>query len=593
MRFFVVGRCLVNWRTMKCAAVLLAALLLLCLGIRPVQAGGGPENLFLVVNSRSYASVTVANYYIHLRKIPPINVYYLDWEGGLEFTDVDTFRNKILGPVFSAMENRGLSDQIDYIIYSADVPYRIDFVNDIPPDRRDKKDPLIGNPAGSITGLTYLSEYVFAKNPQYAGFLSNFYVRGPSLGFRGWYGFGLQSKSIANGELELPKAYMQESGGARYHLSMMLGVTYGRGNTLPEVIDCLRRSARADGTHPQGTVYFMKNSDVRSTTREKQFEPGVKNLKSAGSHGEIVAGTLPEKKSDVIGLMAGSAKLDWGRSGSKLLPGAICEHLTSFGGVFAKNVDQTPLSEFIRYGAAGASGTVTEPFAIFNKFPMYNMHVHYARGCSLAESFYQGVLSPYQLLIVGDPLCAPYATPPVVDAVDIKAGEVIKGKRTIKPVAEAKSDAAVRHFELFVNGVRHSACHDGESLTFDSTAYPDGYAELRIVGLEESLIETQGRAIIPVMVNNRERKIEFIAKLPEEVKPDKKIKLAAKAPGSIGVAFYHNGQLLDKFSGESGEVEIDTNRLGYGPVTLSAIGWGRGGVENNVVATPVSFGIVP
>ena len=27
-------------------------------------------------------------------------------------------------------------------------------------------------------------------------------------------------------------------------------------------------------------------------------------------------------------------------------------------------------------------------------------------GCTLAEAFYQSVLAPYQLLVVGDPLCA-------------------------------------------------------------------------------------------------------------------------------------------------------------------------------------------
>ena len=44
-----------------------------------------------------------------------------------------------------------------------------------------------------------------------------------SHGFRSWYGWG------AKGEL-------MEAGGSRYMLSTVLGVTYGRGNTVGEIL---------------------------------------------------------------------------------------------------------------------------------------------------------------------------------------------------------------------------------------------------------------------------------------------------------------------------------------------------------------------
>jgi len=112
--------------------------------------------------------------------------------------------------------------------------------------------------------------------------------------------------------------------------------------------------------------------------------------------------------------MVGKSDFNWPASGSTILPGAICEHLTSLGGVMVENGGQTPLSEFIRNGAAGASGTVTEPYAIQAKFPDPFLHVHYVKGCTLAEAFYQSVRGPYQLLIVGDPLCRPWARIPQV-----------------------------------------------------------------------------------------------------------------------------------------------------------------------------------
>ena len=44
-------------------------------------AGGGPENVLLLVNSNSSGSKTIANHYIQLRNIPASNVVYIDWQG--------------------------------------------------------------------------------------------------------------------------------------------------------------------------------------------------------------------------------------------------------------------------------------------------------------------------------------------------------------------------------------------------------------------------------------------------------------------------------------------------------------------------------
>ena len=76
--------------------------------------------------------------------------------------------------------------------------------------------------------------------------------------------------------------------------------------------------------------------------------------------------------------MLGSPTVPWGSTGSKILPGAIVENFTSYGGVLTKGAGQTPLTDFLRYGAAGSSGTVIEPYAIPNKFPAPAIQVHYA-----------------------------------------------------------------------------------------------------------------------------------------------------------------------------------------------------------------------
>ncbi len=88
----------------------IAATIVLCwvvLGIRPAHAGGGPENVFLVVNPASAASQTVANYFQQIRGLPPTNVMYLDWRGSEARTDINTFRDKILIPILHELEAQG------------------------------------------------------------------------------------------------------------------------------------------------------------------------------------------------------------------------------------------------------------------------------------------------------------------------------------------------------------------------------------------------------------------------------------------------------------------------------------------------------
>jgi len=394
------------------------------------RAGGGPENLFLVVNPTSSDSIAVANAFVAARGIPPINVFMLPWAGSKENTTLGRFRDEILTPILKGIDSRRLAPQIDCIVYSSDFPWRIDYAEALPPELA-QKDTF---PSGSLTGMTMLFGAVASGTPAWLDSESNDYYRRPgpdgvppeSVGFRSWYGWGEDGRLL-------------EAGGSRYLLAVMLGVTAGRGNTVRELATSLERAASADGTKPRGTVYLMTNGDVRTTTRSGPFPAIVKALAALGVKAEIASGALPQRKRDVAGLMTGTPSFDWAASGSTILPGAICENLTSFGGIFTPSAGQTPLSDFLRAGAAGSSGTVVEPYSIQAKFPHPSIHVHYCRGASLMEAFYQSVSAPYQLLVVGDPLCQPWAEIPEVEAVlvgtegPLGPGAVLSGSVELEP----------------------------------------------------------------------------------------------------------------------------------------------------------------
>jgi hypothetical protein len=584
-------------------------------------ADGGPENVFLVVNANSAASLTIANHYIEWRRIPPNNVFYIAWKPNLQTTDIDTFRQRILLPVLRAIEQRHLADQIDCVVYSSDFPTAITLDSDVrkftellrsaanssknksPEDNTPEKKPGDGSqpstqsvwpiyltPVGALTGMTYLWQTVASGRPNYFDMKSNHYMQPPSL-----LEADAPSRGFRGNRLYDPRGEVVAKNGHRYFLSMMLGVTTGRGNTVGEVLSYLHRSVDADETHPKGTIYFVRNSDIRSKVREEYFSPVMQELKKLGVAAEILEGTVPLRRNDVQGAVIGTANFDWQASGSTILPGTICEHLTSFGGAMVMDASQTPLSEFLRYGAAGASGTVAEPVLITvpksipYKFPLPTIQLHYARGCTLAEAFYQSVYAPYQLLIVGDPLCRPWAEVPRVSVAGVKANDVVHGILTLTPTAMPASDLISR-FALCVDGRRIGECLPGGRLSLDTRNFADGYHELRVVAFGPEPIESSGRTILSTQFDNHGRKIEVSLQNKGPLKLDASAVLVVKSAGSTGFVVLQNSRVVGQISGAEGQIEIPAKMFGTGPVELRVIALGDGGdVRMNAVAEPITL----
>jgi hypothetical protein len=657
-----------------------------------VFAGGGAENLLLVVNADSADSLAVANEYIHLRKIPPSNVVYLNGLPPAPTIKIEDFRQRIIKPVLETVSLRELAGQIDYVVYSAGFPYAVD----VREDMVGKTFPVFITQPASLTGLTYLHELVLAKNSDYLSLDANWYVRRPKTpqadtpwseadrrqqaelyqlfakceearkkvasektppDVQRWledaatisralvtnhpnnsellynlacvlslqqkpeeamsaltaaYKAGWWNAQLTEADTDLaslreredfkalvkkmreviietskPQAFRSttvwgRSGepsrapeGRRYFLSAMLAYTGGKANTLAESLNCLRQSVAADGICPKGTIYYMVSKDwARTGPRQWAFRSATDALNKLGVRAEVLDGVLPKDKPDVAGAMIGAASFDWKSSGSQILPGAFCDHLTSFGGVMAGSGGQSLLSEFLRYGAGGACGTVTEPYNVPGKFPTAFLHIFYASGCSLAEAFFQSVSGPYQQLLVGDPLCQPWAKIPVVRVKGLSAGETVTQPRSLIPTAE--SVQLVTRFELFVDGRRRQSCAPGYHLTLDPTGLAEGYHEARVVAVAGSL-ETRGRVVIPFRVGKRTIVVEGAPTQPLLV--DQTIRLTAKMPGAQRIAFLHNEREMSAIAGDSGTAEIKLSSLGVGTVVVQPVAYLPDGKE--------------
>lgn len=527
------------------------------LGAPLVWAGGGPENVFIVVNSRSWASCTIANHYCQLRAIPESNIFHLDWSGPNRQIGVDRFRDEILRPIISQIEKRGLAGQIDYVVYSTDFPYQIALDKDL-------KDKQAKFAVGSITSLTYLYPWVLAEDMHYSGLKINWYAsidskgNAPSRGFSNRHRLGEDGRRV-------------KKLGQHYMLSTMLAMTSGRGNSVDEAIKYLQRSSLADGTRPAGTIYFMRNEDVRSTVRHHLFEGIATKLEELGVRAKVLEGNFPNGKPDIMGATTGRARHPLANPKTTILPGAICDNFTSFGGVFSWNVTQTPLTDFLRFGASGASGTVVEPYAVLDKFPHPIIHVHYVRGCTLAESFYQSVPGPLQLLVVGDPLCRPWANIPNVRVRQERLPAEVSGEVNLTPVGGSSDLQPIERYELFIDGRLVGYAPPGGQFNLHTKEIIDGYHEIRVVAIEQSPLEHRGRRIFKTVTNNHNLNLQVELVSPPKVSTNLRIQLKASCPGASKIVFSSQRRTVAMIDGESGATSFIAGLLGEGPVSIQAV----------------------
>jgi hypothetical protein len=354
----------------------------------------------------------------------------------------------------------------------------------------------------------------------------------------------------------------------------MLGYTGVRGNSVPEVLSYLRSAAQSDGTHPKGTVYLCNNVDMRTRPRDSSFLALQGAMREYGRPVEILqsdiegkGGQLPQGKRDVLGVVAGIPRFDWKKTESRILPGAICEHLTSFGGAFLDRRD-TKLSNWLRHGAAGSSGTVGEGFFVHQKFPHAFLHRHYAEGCSLAEAFYLSIAAPYQLLVVGDPLARPFAF-----FAQVTLAEPSGPWRGTVPVAfeiKESDEEAIGGVELWVDGRRLADASGDKPIPLDTTKLDDGVHTLRVVAVEAGRIETRSAATVSFRVSNRDREATLVGPR-KPIVFGSSIPLTGKAPGATSVELRRGARILE--TGKPSKTgfyrfALASARVGPGPVSV-------------------------
>jgi uncharacterized protein (TIGR03790 family) len=177
-------------------------------------------------------------------------------------------------------------------------------------------------------------------------------------------------------------------------------------NSLDEARALIDRGVRADASMPKGTAYLMKTGDLRRDVRVRGYSD-AQMLVAGRIHIEQQTGYL-QGRTDVMFYFTGAERVP-DIAANRYLPGAVADHLTSFGGMLTGSSQMSSL-EWLRAGATGSYGAVIEPCAFTSKFPNPGLMMkHYLDGETLIESYWKSVAMPGQGIFIGEPLAAPYA----------------------------------------------------------------------------------------------------------------------------------------------------------------------------------------
>jgi uncharacterized protein (TIGR03790 family) len=173
------------------------------------------------------------------------------------------------------------------------------------------------------------------------------------------------------------------------------------------------RGVKADGSltgknAPTANVHFVEASDVPRNVR-KYFYPPAGLMPAVKARVYLDKAESLKNRSDVLLYQIGAVTVG-NLDTIKFLPGALADHLTSYGGALQPGHGQMTAFSWIDAGVTATYGTTSEPCAHWQKFPHPQALLQfYAQGATAIESYWKSVMWPQQGLFVGEPLASPFS----------------------------------------------------------------------------------------------------------------------------------------------------------------------------------------
>ena len=314
----------------------------------PAAAPLGPDQLAIVVNDAEPNSIAIGDYYRKRRGIPAANVVHVRLPGKPH--DISAERFTALKDEIDA--RLGPTVQAVLMIWTA--PYKVE--------------------CNAITGAYTLGfDPTLCKETCAGGRASAYFNAGAK---RPYTELGMRlSMLLPTESVQEAKALIDRGAGAGFRI-------------LP------------------ATAYYLVTSEKPRNARAAFFpSPGRIEARKLGIR-TLQADVLVGEK-DILIYQTGKAevaRLDT----LGFVPGALADHLTSFGGDLL-GAGQMSSLRWLEAGATASYGTVSEPCNHWQKFPNPSVLLrHYLRGESAIEAYWKSVAWPTQGLFIGEPLAAPY-----------------------------------------------------------------------------------------------------------------------------------------------------------------------------------------
>jgi uncharacterized protein (TIGR03790 family) len=317
--------------------------------------------LALIVNDQDPQSIAVAAAYQKRRGIPSANVVHLSFPAGLKQLSPAEFE-----PLKSKVD-AALDNNVQAMALSFSLPYRVGCMS-----------------VTSAFGLGYDNGFCQqpAAPPGCRRPRLSRYFNASSVA--PWTDFGVRP-------------------------TMMLA-----GENTEDAISVIERGMRAEGSFPEAMGYLVSTTDAARNSRSAAFEklawdwPNSNGwqLEHIDNRGAQVGSDALRDRTDILFYFTGLSQVP-DINTNQYLPGAIADHLTSFGGVLSDS-GQMSVLKWLQAGVTASYGTVIEPCNFLEKFPNPAILVpNYFRGQTAVEAYWKSVASPQEGLFVGDPLAKP------------------------------------------------------------------------------------------------------------------------------------------------------------------------------------------
>lgn len=306
------------------------------------------ENLAVVINQLDEKSVAVGQYYMAARNVPPANMIKVSLPLGA--------RN--IRPEEFAAVRQQIMNQL--------------------------------TPAIQAVVLVWTTPYAVGCNSITSAF---------TLGFDSKQCEKSCTPGKANPYFNSPSKHPFDDAGMR--ISMLLPV-----DNVEQAKALIDRGVLSNFRMNDASAYFLNTTDKNRSTRTQFFPKSGVVAEKRLQLNTMNANSIQDKH-DVMFYFTGLTHVP-NLATLTFLPGAIADHLTSFGGDLLGKSQMSSL-RWLEAGATASYGTVSEPCNYWQKFPNPIVLVqHYVSGETAIEAYWKSVAWPAQGLFIGEPLAKPY-----------------------------------------------------------------------------------------------------------------------------------------------------------------------------------------